>query len=203
MFWIKERARRCTGFTLIELLVVILIICILIAALMPLWGKITMQAKRTETIARIQGLTTALEKYRVQFDAYPPNPSSGTEDDGTLFTYLCGADGRGVVSDSGTPREKHFEAFLTFGANSYKHNNDKLVLVDSWGTPLHYYNCKAYVDGGGNPDNCHKPDKCDIWSYGPDKMKDAALIEPGNGKVEDPAKELLVDDITNWGSKIK
>src|SRR5882724_3309544 len=83
---------RCAGFTLIELLVVILIICILVAALMPIWGKITLQARRADTQARISGLTTALEKYRVQFDSYPPNPTGGFEDDGSLFIYLCGKD---------------------------------------------------------------------------------------------------------------
>ncbi|HLX64018.1 MAG TPA: type II secretion system protein [Planctomycetota bacterium] len=197
------RSKRLAGFTLLELLVVIAIVAVLMAAFLVIWAKVTSDAKRKATISRVMLLTAALDKYRSEFEAYPPNPASGFEDDGTLVKYLCGAENRGVVADAGTAREKHFGAFLPLSADSVKQVGDKSVLIDSWGTPLHYFNCKAYVDGGGSPENCHKPDKCDVWSYGPDKMKDPNLIEPGSQKVEEPARVWLVDDVTNWGSRPK
>jgi len=197
------RSKRLAGFTLLELLVVIGIVAVLIAAFLAIGAKVTSDTKRKATISRVMLVTTALERYRNEFDAYPPNPAGGFEDDGTLVKYLCGAENRGVVACPGTTREKHFEAFLPLSSETVKQVGDKLVLIDNWGTPLHYFNCKAYVDGGGNAENCHKPDKCDVWSYGPDKMKDPNLIEPGSQIVEEPAKVWLVDDVTNWGSRPK
>lgn len=190
------------GFTLIELLVVILIICILMAALMPVYGLIQKRAKREATQARISGLVTALERYRNTFDAYPPNPASGFDDDGTLYTYLCGKEGRGIISDPNTPRQKYFEPMLTFGKEAYKLENDKFIIVDSWGTPLHYFNCKEYVETGHSGNNCHKPDTVDIWSYGEDKQKDPDLQEPGSQPIN-AKDEAVVNDLTNWGAKSK
>jgi prepilin-type N-terminal cleavage/methylation domain-containing protein len=193
---------RRRGFTLIELLVVILIICILMAVLMPVYGMVQKKAKREATQSRISGLTAALEQYRVTFDSYPPSPIAGFEDDGTLYTYLCGKDGRGIISDASTPRQKFFPPMLTFGKECYKFDGDKVIIVDSWGTPMHYFNCKEYVDSGRSGDNCHKPDKVDIWSYGEDKQKDPDLQEPGSQPI-DPKTEAVVNDLTNWGAKAK
>ena len=201
-----SRASQTAGFTLIELMVVVLIILILMAALMPVYNKILLKAKRESTQAMIGALTASLESYKVAFDAYPPGAATGTEDDGSLFAVLNGPTGRGVAANIGTPREKHFEPFLTLGKEYIKAspNGDKLIISDSWGMPIHYFNCKAFVeDHGGDPKLCHNPTGVDIYSTGQDRKKDQATEEPGQEMVKDrskvsPKEKLLNDDITNF-----
>jgi prepilin-type N-terminal cleavage/methylation domain-containing protein len=211
---LAQRARRTSasrgphtgGFTLIELMVVILIILILMAALMPVYNKILLKTKRESTQAMIGALAASLERYKVEFDAYPPGSATGSEDDGSLFAILNGQTGRGVVANVGTPREKHFEPFLTIGKEYIKADasGSKLIIVDSWGMPIHYFNCKAFVeDHGGNPKLCHNPTGVDIYSTGQDRKKDEATEEPGQDTVKDRSKisaeeKLKTDDITNF-----
>jgi prepilin-type N-terminal cleavage/methylation domain-containing protein len=128
--------RSSQGFTLLEVLVVIGIICIL-AAVLTQTGLVTDKGgRRNSTQSRISGLTTALEAYRVQFDSYPPNPANGFEDDGTLYRYLCGEAGRGVIADPGG-RAVVLPALLTLARK-----RTALITVDPFcrcvGAPLHY-----------------------------------------------------------------
>jgi len=199
-------AQRTTGFTLIELMVVILIILILMAALLPVYNKVLLRAKRASTEAMIGALAASLEAYKNAFDAYPPGATSGTEDDGSLYLILSGPIGRGVAANVGTPREKHFEPFLTIGKEYLKADSSgsKLLIVDSWGMPIHYFNCKAYVEErNGNPKFCHNPATVDIYSTGQDRKKDDDTTEPGQQEVKDRSKRTAEeiardDDITNF-----
>lgn len=202
MFSIRHRKFRydkSSGFTLIELLVVITIILLLMAALMPMYSKIMHSAKVKSTQAMIMAVAASLERYKNDFESYPPGPTAGTEDDGGLFRFLNGADGRGVVASPGTPRERHYEPYLALEKNYYKQEAGKMIIVDNWGQPIHYFNCKAYVEEqSGNPKYCHNPASIDLYSTGPDKKKDDDLVEPGTGEVKDRSKTHLVDDITNF-----
>ncbi len=193
-------ARRALGFTLIELLVVIGIIIILMAALMPLYGKVSLKAKREATQAMIMALAGSLERYRVDMDCYPPNANSGTADDGSLFTYLTGQQGTGIVANLGTPRERRYEPYLTLGKEYYKSDGSgNIIIVDSWGQPIHYFNSKAYIEEkNGNPLYCYNPGGVDIYSTGQDKQQDPDLITPGQGTVKLKTEMKLVDDITNF-----
>ena len=202
MFSIRHtnlRPRKAAGFTLIELLVVITIILLLMAALMPMYSKIFHSAKVKSTQTMIQAVSASLESYRNAFDSYPPSPTTGTTDDGSLFRYLNGKDGRGVVANPGTPREKHYEPYLALEKNYYKQISGNMIIVDNWGEPIHYFNCKAYVEEqSGNPKFCHNPASIDLYSTGPDKKLDPELVEPGTAEVLDRSKTHLVDDITNF-----
>jgi prepilin-type N-terminal cleavage/methylation domain-containing protein len=59
------------GFTLIELLVVIGIIILLLAILLPVAGRVKIQAQTTKTQATIAALASAIERYFQAEHAYP------------------------------------------------------------------------------------------------------------------------------------
>ncbi|MEI6235725.1 MAG: prepilin-type N-terminal cleavage/methylation domain-containing protein [Planctomycetota bacterium] len=200
------RSKKPRGFSLIELMVVILIIVGLVAALMPVYSKVMMKAKKTASQNMIIAVAACLERYKIEFDAYPPNPTTGTEDDGTLMLYMNGPKGRGVEANVGTPRERHYEPFLVLGKEYIKADSSgtKLIITDSWGMPIHYFNCKDYVElKNGNPKFCHNPSSVDLYSTGPDRKKDDTTTEPGAEEVKDrkkmtPAELAKEDDITNF-----
>lgn len=189
------------GFTLIELLVVIMIILILMAALMPVYSKIMLRARREATSSLIGALSASLERYKVDFDCYPPNPDGATEDDGTLFDTLNGPENRGFTANPGTARERHYEPYFLVDRTNVKKINGRQVIVDSWGQAIHYFNCKSYVEEkNGNPKFCHNPTAFDIYSTGQDRQRDPDLIEPGTAEVKDRSETKFVDDIANFGS---
>ncbi|MCC6445837.1 MAG: type II secretion system major pseudopilin GspG [Armatimonadetes bacterium] len=64
-------ARGRSGFTLIELLVVILILAILAALIVPRVVGRTSDAKRAKAASDIATLSSLLQQYRVDNDAYP------------------------------------------------------------------------------------------------------------------------------------
>jgi len=61
-----------TAFTLIELLVVVAIIAILAAIALPNFLEAQTRAKVSKAKADIRSITTALEAYRIDQNAYPP-----------------------------------------------------------------------------------------------------------------------------------
>ena len=112
---------------------------------------------------------------------------------------LMGPEGKGIISNPGQPNQKHFARFSANIPGEYcRRAGDNVIVVDSFGQPLHYFNCKAYVESGRPPENCHNATSFDIWSYGPDKKKDDALVIPGTGPVEKSTEVKYVDDIKNW-----
>lgn len=203
LMWNANR-QRIGGFTLIEMLIVVTIIALLMALLMPLYGTVRDKARKTATKTLIKVVESALEKYRNDMEAFPPTPANSTEDDGTLLLYLNGPDGKGVLANPGTPREKRYEPYLAITNDFVKHQDAKLIIVDAWGQPLHYFNCKSWVDTGHNPKFCHNPDSVDLYSTGSDRKRDPKHEEPGtelsddnkDGKMDDDGE--LVDDITNY-----
>jgi|GEM_PF-1739599 len=64
------------GFSLVELLVVVVIIVLLIAIMVPVLSKAREKAKSTATAGTINSLSTALDAYRQQMNAYPANAPS-------------------------------------------------------------------------------------------------------------------------------
>ncbi|HTQ09350.1 MAG TPA: prepilin-type N-terminal cleavage/methylation domain-containing protein [Fimbriimonadaceae bacterium] len=63
---------RKTGFTLIELLVVIAIIAILAAIIFPVYMRTKDSAYRAGDISNLNSIRTALQLYRADQEAYPP-----------------------------------------------------------------------------------------------------------------------------------
>lgn len=64
--------KRNFGFTLIELLVVIAIIAILAAIIFPVFARAKVGAYRSSDITNMNSLRTALQLYRADNGAYPP-----------------------------------------------------------------------------------------------------------------------------------
>lgn len=194
-----------SGPTLLSLLVLVWIgALIAFFVFAPIFVRRSPHSHKTPSKALISVIGSALEAYRNDHDAYPPSPAAGTADDGTLFRYLNGVDGKGVTANPGTPNVKHFEPYLAITSDFVKHIGDRMIIIDPWGNPIHYFNCKAYVDAGHDPANCHNPDSFDLYSTGPDGKRDPNHQEPGtqlidenkDGKFDDDAE--LVDDITNY-----
>ena len=63
--------KRSTGFTLIELLIVVAIIGILAAIAVPNFMNAQIRAKVSRAVSDIRSISTALEMYRVDRNAYP------------------------------------------------------------------------------------------------------------------------------------
>jgi type II secretion system protein G len=66
--------RKISAFTLIELLIVVAIIAILAAIAVPNFIEAQVRAKVSRCRADQRSLATALEAYRVDSNAYPPDP---------------------------------------------------------------------------------------------------------------------------------
>ena len=220
---LKQRVSRNGGFTLVEMLIVVAVIGILVGLLMPTVGKIIRKSKMVATYALINGIGSALERYHTQFDAYPPStisflPGDITIDPHSLYIYLCGSDGRGPVQyfPLATPPNniKHFEPFWTPPTEFSVGVAPNVTIIDSWGMPLVYLNCKAYTDrqiaanpaytawnGTSGDTQAHNPQSFDMYSTGPDKKKDPNhdnTDNNSNGLIDEAAE--MVDDITNYPS---
>lgn len=63
--------RQRAGFTLVELLTVIAIMAILAAILLPVLGRVREQTRRTECMANLHQIATALKLYKLDERAYP------------------------------------------------------------------------------------------------------------------------------------
>ncbi|MGI6384578.1 MAG: type II secretion system protein [bacterium] len=100
MAWIKNRRR---GFTLVELLLVIVIMAVLMAILVPVFGRARENAKRASCAANLHQLGIALKMYRTDYDRkdvpwlsqlvpnYLGNPERlicpGDKDEGTAWRW--------------------------------------------------------------------------------------------------------------------
>ncbi|HUT25731.1 MAG TPA: prepilin-type N-terminal cleavage/methylation domain-containing protein [Sumerlaeia bacterium] len=67
------RGRRKLGFTLIELLIVVAIIAILAAIAVPNFLEAQTRAKVSRCLNDMRTMRTAMEAYRVDHNAYPPD----------------------------------------------------------------------------------------------------------------------------------
>src|SRR5437867_595831 len=66
-------ASRRNAFTLIELLVVIAIIAVLASLIVGLAGLAGRKSKEAQVRAQMNGLITAIDRYKSEFGYYPPD----------------------------------------------------------------------------------------------------------------------------------
>jgi len=71
-------ADRAGGFTILEILAVVAVIAVLAGLTLGALGGVQQKAARERTFAEIAAIANALERYRVQNDAYPSGPGAGT-----------------------------------------------------------------------------------------------------------------------------
>jgi len=69
--WSKQLRRNEQGFTLIELMVVVIIIGILVAIAVPLYGGVQARARDNACAANVRTLNGAMSMYYAENDSFP------------------------------------------------------------------------------------------------------------------------------------
>lgn len=113
------------GFTLIELLVVIAVIAVLAAITLGISGGARERAANDRAKSELAVLSTALERYRVVYSAYPQeaqNPAALLRSLSGELTPTGGADNRAP--------------FITLAGLNLDESDT--AIVDPWGQPYNY-----------------------------------------------------------------
>ncbi|MGD0088959.1 MAG: prepilin-type N-terminal cleavage/methylation domain-containing protein [Planctomycetota bacterium] len=197
----QSGATRRNGFTLIEMLVVIAIISILVSLVVTTSGLIRQRAQVAAVNTLIQGLSSALNRYNVEFGEYPPSSGDDLGDapiKDSLYRFLCGENGEGLIkvvgANGANAIKQRIEPFVDVPKEYLVRDGATTIIVDAWGTPIVYLNCQAYTQrmqannpGYTDDGKCHNGSSFDIYSCGPNKVKDPDPLNP-------------IDDITNWAA---
>src|SRR5205809_13201 len=83
------RKKSARGFTLLELLIVVAIIAILMGLILGAIVKVKASVVRATAEHSMSIIAMALEQYRADFDAYPPDNSPSHNGSEVLHYYLC------------------------------------------------------------------------------------------------------------------
>lgn len=83
------------GFTMIELMIVVVIVGVLAAIAIPIYGKYITNSRMTEASSRLGEIVTAAKAYAQENDAWPTDASGGIVDVSPTqyFTYSITAGG--------------------------------------------------------------------------------------------------------------
>ena len=187
------------GFTLIELLVVVVIISTLMGLIVTTSGLIRQKMRIEATRTLLLGISSGLDRFYTEFGVYPPSNSSDLNDTDmqpdSLYRALCSSDRRDIETNLlgfSTFSGKTIEPFIDVPAEYLRREGTSTIIVDAWGSPMLYLNCRGYTDtqralNPAWPDDglCHNPQSYDLYSFGQDRQKDPDPLNP-------------VDDIINW-----
>jgi len=173
---------RKGAFTLVELLVVIAIVGILAGFLLPVLGKVRMEAKKATTATMLSNLQVALADYHRDFGLYPPEkgPAPMDKPSESLYYHLVGSDidapSRNVATRLKSSR-KYCKPYFDFKKEylaDYDNKDNAYEAVDSWGQPWIYVRGMILgkpntASGLGNNNKPFHHDKAyDLYSVGPD-----------------------------------
>lgn len=161
--------RQRTGFTLIELMVVIVIIAILMSIAIAVVQGVVSRARTTRTEGLITMLSEACNRYKQDFDVYPPGQDSVALHQalGSPRIVIVTRMQEGNITTKKGPYIEFRAGMLEKGAPSLQPPPPS-AIVDAWDQPIRY----------ARP-GMHNKKTVDIWSEGPKKDKQE-------------------DDITNW-----
>lgn len=85
----QNKSKASRGFTLLELLIVISIIALLSAALFPVFSYFRTKARAMQARKTMDTIAMALEDYRKDFNAFPPDAGGGvTSNNGSQMVAL-------------------------------------------------------------------------------------------------------------------
>lgn len=179
---------RLRAFTLVELLVVIAIVGILASFLLPVLGKVRVEAKKALTVGMLNNLQVAIADYHRDTGVYPPERGIGEIDNCAecLYFSLVGSDidTPSSVAVRNTMRKARMFAKVYFDfKKEYLANYDKdknWEAIDAFGNPWIYVRGSfpnkpntAYqgigepLSGGGSKPFHHRS-AYDLYSVGPD-----------------------------------
>lgn len=211
------RGRR--AFTLIELLVVIAIIGILAGLLLPVLGKVKLQAKIKAAQVDMKNIEAAIAAYQVQYtiapiprDLTPPavkvQDYSFSSGNANIIVTLMAVSQLANIDHRRNPEKHQYlnPGTLKRGTTSPGVSTDDYNFRDPWGNPyiiafdLDYDNG---VDVLNNPPGQNTvfepypygriPKSVLIWSKGPDGEAESGVLGPNRGR--EPKNK---DNVKSW-----
>jgi len=200
----RRTSKMNAGFTLVELLVVMAIIAILMGLLVPTINAVRTYLLKVRTEATIQGLSTALDQYKLVYHAYPPDqhPSLDLSSESLVY-YLSGG---GLYWTSSSPAayrwrhpiynttdddagRKSLPHFMQFRGRTLQDTDGDMApeLMDPWQKNF-IYNAGTSIDGSYNQFGApkHLVGRFDLFSAGPDKRY---------GQAAEADRD---DNVNNW-----
>ena len=134
----RRRRYEPRGFTLIELLTVIGIICLLMAILGTVLGKLRNRTKIGQAQTLVQKCYSGLEQYHMTFRAYPPATAPGPlTGDQALYYYIATTFSPNPIAANGEMwADTYCASCANFQSHETKVNGAGTDIVDPWNTPL-------------------------------------------------------------------
>ena len=189
------------GFTMIELLVVIGIICLLVAILGSVLGKLRERTKLGAAKTLVEKCYSGLELYHLSFRAFPPATTpSGLTGSQALYYYLSTTWRTAPNAANGEQwADLNVGPFSQFQSSEIRKSGTGFDIMDPYATPLQF-KINVLCDTQNQTTNMPL-----IYSCGTNKADEHTVFRPGavagSGTYAttpaDPNPNLNSDDILN------